>query len=577
MRNTNLARQAEEETGDFSGRLEVARSKIETRFLDGGAILLSVLDAVSKLIGTLDSITGSLDEEAASRTMGELTHTMRQLSLLPQTEAARQQDLGKIAEIEKGLRDKVADMRETLRYLRTFAITAKISGAAIPDFAGFAEEIIERIRYGTIQSDAFAEKLAELSIKLRPASQRGREILDGYETVVPKIVSELAVSSGQLSQQHKHLGTAAQKVRVLAGGVQNKLGIILSAMQVGDASRQRIEHCQSSFAILETYLQSPAGQKLSGDQRDRLSRITHELVFQQLQQMSADFDRDTGKIIQTVGSFKTDIRAILALRQTVTEGENEGGGSLMRQLEENVSAAQKIVQTVQQVAIEAAGLSQSTHAIVDELLSGIEIVKTVRTDIQYMALNTNLRCSRIGDEGRAINVISAELRAFAGQMDETAESILTELQSLQATAGSMASHSGSEDGENSLENSLGSALSSIQVAANGMDRNLKALGEQGSGAAEQMESAIHKLDFKAELGDILAGCAAAIGTEAQGGSSDVSDLGEALAEIGGQIGRLYTMVAERELHAQVLGQAIESAPQLMAPANDDDLFDDALF
>ncbi|MGV8937955.1 MAG: chemotaxis protein [Allorhizobium sp.] len=576
MRNTNLAWRMDDAVSEFSDSLEIARSKIETRFLDGGSVLLSVLDAVNKLIGTLDAITGSLDEEAADRTMGELAHTMKQLSLLPQTEASRQDDLSKIADIEKGLRAKVEDMRETLRYLRTFAITAKITGAAIPDFAGFAEEIIDRIRYGTTQSESFAEKLGELSAKLRPATLRGREILDGYQNVVPQIVSDLSLSGGQLAEQHKQLGSAAHKVRALASGVQNKLGMILSAMQIGDISRQRIEHCQSSFTILNEYLESADGLQLSQDQRDRLSQITHQLVFLQLQQMNSDFDRDTGKIVDTVTSFKSDIRAILALRQTVSEGENEGGGSLIRNLEQNVSAAQKIVHTVQDVALEAGQLSQNTHTIVGELLKGIEIVKTVRTDIQYMALNTNLRCSRIGDEGRAINVISAELRAFAGQMDETAEAILTELQALSATAEAMTGRSGSDDGKNGLEASLARALASIQAAANGMDTNLKSLGEQGTSAAELMESAIYKLDFKAELGDILASCAEAVGSQARGGQSDTSGLDAALAEIGGQIGKLYTMVAERELHARVLGQTIVSAPQAVA-ASDEDLFDDALF
>ncbi len=166
-------------------RLEDARGRIEKRFLDGGTVLLSILDSIDKLVSTLDHVTGSLDEEAASRTKKALTGTMTDLSRLPDLEKGRQEELIAVSAIEKQLRLQVADMRETLRYLRTFAVTAKISGAVIPDFAGFAAEIIERIQFGSTQAELFAEKLDSLAAKVMPATKRGRQILESYAVLIP--------------------------------------------------------------------------------------------------------------------------------------------------------------------------------------------------------------------------------------------------------------------------------------------------------------------------------------------------------------------------------------------------------
>ena len=49
----------------------------------------------------------------------------------------------------------------------------------------------------------------------------------------------------------------------------------------------------------------------------------------------------------------------------------------------------------------------------------------------------------------------------------------------------------------------------------------------------------------------------------------------ALAAIGERIGKTYTMVAERNIHASVFGDtvAVEEAPSV----SDDDLLEDALF
>ncbi len=287
-----------------------------------------------------------------------------------------------------------------------------------------------------------------------------------------------------------------------------KLATVLSAMQIGDITRQRIEHCQLAFRVLSEYLQTPEGMQLKADQRDRLWLLIRQLVSQQLEETHADFHRDTSKIVSTVASFDAEIRHILDLGTKMKPVEGDASGSIIRQLEANIEKAKQIVHEVEAGAMEADALCQSTEAIVTELLQSIEVVKVVRTDIQYMALNTNLRCSKIGEEGRAINVITAELRNFAGLMDGTAEHILVSLQSLQTTATRMRNTNTGTTNDERLEYRLASASDNIHAAADQMDASLKNLDEQGRSAAKLMKTAIPQLDFNAELGEILAECTA---------------------------------------------------------------------
>lgn len=558
-------------------RLEDARGRIEKRFLDGGTVLLSILDSIDKLVSTLDHVTGSLDEEAASRTKKALTGTMTDLSRLPDLEKGRQEELIAVSAIEKQLRLQVADMRETLRYLRTFAVTAKISGAVIPDFAGFAAEIIERIQFGSTQAELFAEKLDSLAAKVMPATKRGRQILESYAVLIPGIVTDLGTSADQLNAHHRELASTAATVRQLAGGVQMKLATVLSAMQIGDITRQRIEHCQLAFRVLSEYLQTPEGMQLKADQRDRLWLLIRQLVSQQLEETHADFHRDTSKIVSTVASFDAEIRHILDLGTKMKPVEGDASGSIIRQLEANIEKAKQIVHEVEAGAMEADALCQSTEAIVTELLQSIEVVKVVRTDIQYMALNTNLRCSKIGEEGRAINVITAELRNFAGLMDGTAEHILVSLQSLQTTATRMRNTNTGTTNDERLEYRLASASDSIHAAADQMDASLKNLDEQGRSAAKLMKTAIPQLDFNAELGEILAECTALSAPDSFEIPS-LEDIAPALEEIGPRIYKSYTMVAERDIHAQILGRPNSAQPVVQEVfENDDDLLEAALF
>ncbi|KGD98273.1 hypothetical protein [Rhizobium sp. YS-1r] len=558
----------------FADRMETARSRIEERFLDGGAALLAILDVLNKLIASLDQLTGSLDEGTANATMAELKSTVDRLSHLTELEAARQAGFQEIACVERKLEPEIEEMQETLRYLRTFAVTAKITGAGIADFSGFAEEILERIQEGTRQVNDLASKLGTLGHGLGPVMAKGKAILARYDEKIPQIVAGLSNGAAEIGQHRKLLVERAARVRAVAGGIQTKLAATLSAMQVGDITRQRIEHCQSSFKILSEYLESPEGAVLRTEQRESLSLIIRKLVSLQLDHSILDFDRDTAKIVATVASFRSDLSEIEALRKTMTDSDSGGNDNAIRELENGVATARGTVREIEGVAREAGELSHSIGGIVRELLDGIGVVRAVRTDIHYMALNTNLRCGKIGEEGKAINVVTVELRNFAAQLDETAEKILAELQTLEAASNKLNDVQG-EECESSLDQRLENALENIRAVGDRMDEQMSALGEQSRTAVGEMDASLSRLNFNAELGEVLRACADDLALK-----EDVVGLPgieRPLADLGSRIARLYTMVAEREVHAEVLG----TAPPVEAPAvatllSDEDI-EDALF
>jgi hypothetical protein len=560
----------------FVERMEIARSRIEERFLEGGAALLSILDVLNKLIGSLDQVTGSLDEQTAKATMDELERTVSGLSGLSVIETDRQVRFQEIGLAERNLRPQVDDMQETLRYLRTFAVTAKITGAGVEDFAGFAEEILQRIQDGTRQVNEFAEKLQQLGSGLGPIQAKGEKIIQSYKETIPRIIAGLSTGGAEIGNHRRMLMQRADSVRMIAKGIQGKLASTLSAMQIGDITRQRIEHCQSSLGILDDFLASPESQGLDPVQRESLSQLIANLVSKQLNQSIDDFDRDTGKIVATVASFRSDVMEIEALRRAMTESGSDGGGSdnAIRQLENGVGAARHAVREIEAVAHEATDLSRATSETVNDLVKGIGIVQLVRTDIHYMALNTNLRCSKIGEEGKAINVVTSELRNFAAHLDVTADKILLELQTLEAAAQKLSLVEEVKD-EHSLDQRLETAMANIRAAGDRMDAEMTALGEQSRTAVGQMDASLARLNFKAELGEVLRACADDIGV--QGHVREAAGLDQALADIGGRIARLYTMVSERELHARILGTAAPvEAPVIAAVMSDDDI-DDALF
>jgi hypothetical protein len=560
---------------DIGRKLEAARTQVEKRFLEGGSVLLAVMDVLNSLLASLDNVTRTLDAGAATDTTADLLATVKNLSELPQLESMRQKNLDILSSSGAGLRTHVSDMQETMRYLQTFAVTVKITGAGIAEFAGFAEEILDRIRSGTSEVNNFAGQLNSLEKELKVAQTFGSGIAQRYEQTVPAVVGALQRDAQTISEHRRKLGEVAKQVGVLARGVQGKVATTLSALQIGDITRQRIEHVQSTLTILDEFLGSDEGRTLDRDAQARLENLVHHLAAAQMVDMVHNFQRDSRSVVETIASFSHDTQDILNLRAEMQNEDDAKGGNFMRALEEGVSAAHAIVKQVETASLQANHVSQSTTATAANLLTGIENIRAVKMDIHYMALNTNLRCSRMGEEGRSINVVTGELRIFAAKLDESADAIVNGLTGFEEAASAIAATDST--GGPGLAERLSDAVGNIRSAANAMETELGILSEHGREVASKISLSISKLDFQNDLGEVLATCADDLCDLAGDTMPGIDDLGEVLGGLGPRIFKLYTMAQERAVHQAIIPAGTVIAAPVAAAANDDELFADALF
>ncbi|WP_184337004.1 MULTISPECIES: chemotaxis protein [Rhizobium] len=564
---------------DIGRTLESARGRVEERFLEGGTVLLSVMDVLNRLLNSLEGVTAALDNGEQSDTGADLRATVESLTALPLTEENRQQALVSLAQTGRDLRKYVSDMQETMRYLRTFAVTVKITGAGLAEFAGFAQEILERIYSGTDEVNRFAAHLDSLDKEVKLAAAFGASVSKGYADTVPAVAAALRDDAAKIAEHRKHLGVVAREVGAIARGVQSKVASTLSALQIGDITRQRIEHLQATLSLLEEFFAGEEGAKLDAGARKRLQNVIHHLTAAQMSDMCVNFQRESENVVTTIASFDHDMREILKLRDQMNGASGESGSNFMRALESSVSAAHEIVRQVDTASRQADQVSQSTIGTAAKLSEAIANIRAVKTDIHYMALNTNLRCSRLGEEGRSINVVTAELRIFAGKLDESADAIVTGLPALEAAAGRVAP---ATDAGAGLGESLTSAVGNIRSAADMMEKELKVLAENGREVATKIGLLIGKLDFQRDLGEVFARCADVLDEAAGTEVADISDLAEAIAPLDRKIFKHYTMVQERNIHRDIIPACAESAaaPASAEPAkieNDEDLFADALF
>ena len=577
--NAIKAHQSEEvglETGAISDRLERARSQIEKRFLEGGTVLMSVLEVFNDLLKALEQMGTVVDHEKAEEATEELKKTGGLIAALPTQQKTRRTSLAAIRQAAHELAGEVTSMDETLRYLRTFAVAAKITGAGIEDFAGFAVEIAERIQFASTEVQALADRIRNLEALIDHAVS-GSQGLSDHEHKIPGIVEDLARNGEAIRAQRNTLADIARKVTELALKVQGRLARTLSSLQIGDVTRQRIEHCQKAFEIAHDQL---AGSGLQADDQRRVLLLVTGLVDAQLEAMEQDFKAECAVIVDNIGAFSADVATLMGLQQSMfSTSDNQSNSSVIRQVQNSLASARAVVAEIETSATEAERLSESARLVVHELIESVETIQIVRTDIQYMALNTNLRCGKLGEDGRAINVVTNELRSFSAKLDELSDQALVHLKSLREQANALARANAADDSgvEQSLVARIDLALGHVTDAAEVLEAHMHDVRARGQDVAIKVAATVSGLDFHHEINGILAECIA-LARDMLVENVTQDGLESVLGAISGAISRVYTMKSERDVHARIFTMPVEE-PVANAPADlsDDDLFDDALF
>lgn len=547
------------EASPIAGRLEAARRAVEGRFLEAGDVLARSVDGVGRLIGSLEGLGAALDAGAVEATTAELKAAADSLAALPQRHGDRRQAIEGMVGLAEELRSCVDEMRRQMGYLWVFAINIKISAAGVagagPEFGLFAQEICDRIGQGRDQLGGLDTELKLLSSEL--AATQGEEALlaNRCDTLLPAVPNGLLAGAEALKVQHGRIASAAQEAAQLARGIHKKVGMALGALQIGDITRQRIEHVEAALALIED------AKGLDPEQHRRLQALIHRLLAAQLEATAADFHRDVARIGQNMSEMASDASQLLRLRDLAFDRDEDGQGFLQR-MEGHVTQACGLAGEMeaadQAVAVVAAAAAAAATAL-NHRIAGLQAIKA---EVQQMALNTMLKCGRIGDSGKPLAVIAGELRLYAAQLEQSAHAAMNTLGDLTRGAAAMvqAPAGGSDAGQ-----SLAEASGRLREAADGAAVDLRALAELGVLVVRDLEKASASLDLRLEIGATLDEAADALGNLAGSEASGLDGIEAAFDQVSDRIAKSYTMAQERHVHRAFIeamtGGARTGAPE----------------
>ncbi|MBO9499101.1 MAG: hypothetical protein J7483_06570 [Novosphingobium sp.] len=538
---------------------------LDARFVEAGGALAQAYDIIEKLVAALEGVTKALDREAADAAVANLRGTAGRLARLPEIQAQRAEALDEIRKAGASLNTDIGQVNRTLSFLRICGLNMMVTSAGVTEFSSFVDTMFQKLDVGEAQIGNIALEIGRMVTGLPDTSAIDAQLAAECAKVIPHVPQQLAADAQALQKHQAEVAVRADKVARVARDVRTKVGTAIGALQIGDITRQRLEHIADGLRnVLELVDDDPAALAAS----PAGAHVVAMLAAQATDTLTT-FRAEAQTLVQSLRSIGASTAELLALREG-DGGEDDSG--FLASLEASVAEIETVTARLREADARSHKLSSAASATAEQLADRLRTVHRITGDVQQMAWNTDLRSYRLGVEGRGLAVVAAETRTFSVKLADISNSISASFERMMLAASKIRDPDGAEG---QADESLATSLAVIRDAGERMRTGMAGLGGDATRIVDILRDTTERVDCEAEVSAALAdvvGDLSGLGTEAAAIDDDTAAQLTAMLDA---IARTYTMAREREIHRQFVPGAEEAPPETGAIDEDDD--DDGLF
>lgn len=541
--------------------LAAPREQIENAFVAVGARLTegaSLLNTLSKLF---EALPEALQGQAVADAMAHLGAVAERAEALSGIVGQEKADLSRLVDVVAAANTPISDLRRAVKMMGIVSVNARVTAAGIvgdgEDFDVFTTDIATLSDSANRTIQEFAQVYRQLTAEVdRAAAQRAR-----FESTHADTLSRLAQSLGQTIEALDRQRAAALEGSAETGRVSRqivgRIGSAVMSLQVGDATRQRIEHVETGLGALA---EIAAGAMVTDDERPGAIAALTILQQTQLTDIAAAFSQEVEQAERDLKALASDAGTIMA-RARDFHGEEAGQASAIASLSAQLRAALTILKDFETERAKLEIVARAVQETVRILLGHVGAVQDIEANMRLVSLNAAVRCAQLGPRGASLTVIAMQLRELTSETVVAAEAAMSQLDQSSALAGAFgAAASGNGAGRISeLEQQANLALDILSKLDQGIGLALTRLNSDGPRVIGLLEAAARGLSGQSALAEILDDTALAIAGLSNAPLPAIlpSDL-----PILDKLRQSYTMEAERMIHDQLFPPAeTKSAPE----------------
>lgn len=521
------------------------REELEAAFVSVGARLTEGAGLLNTLSKVFEALPEALQGAEVDEALEHLNAVTARATTLSSTFGQEKADLARLVDVVAAASAPIADLRKAVKMMGIVSVNARVTAAGIvgdnEDFDVFTTDIATLSDSANRTIQDFAQVYRQLTTEVdRAATQRARFETSHADTL-SGLAKSLAATIEALDRQRiSALAGSAETGRV-SRQIVGRIGSAVMALQIGDATRQRIEH-------IEAGLHRMAGlADMDKDRRNAAIGALAHLQHLQLTDSAAAFAEEVEKAGADLNALAQDAGIIMA-RSRDFSGEDKSSGSAVASLSAQLRAAVTILRDFETERAKLEAVATAVQQTVGVLMGHVGAVQDIEANMRLVSLNAAVRCAQLGPRGASLTVIAMQLRELTTETVVAAEAAMTQLDQSSALAGSFGQTAGGSGSSRvgDLEDQANLALDILTRLDGRIASALQRLNSDGPKVIGLLDGAARELSGQAELAEVLDDMALVI---AEIGQNDVPEtLPEELETVLANLRKLYTMEAERLIH-----------------------------
>jgi methyl-accepting chemotaxis protein len=476
--------------------------------------------------------------------------------------------------------EPLADFRKIQKTLRALGTSTKIESARLGDkasgFTTLAVDVEQLAQQINEKSAIIGGQREDVCGRIRGMNSTISRLGGELQTNVSRVMETTRLCLASLAEMNGRFAAVAETVSLASAEVSRRIGDLVSALQIHDITRQRIEHVVEAVQELVAALR--AGNQDRHDPARQSGRICG---LARLQEAQLDHARqEFASAIATVAASLEEIaaRETELLDETRQAAGMDGGRehSVIAEMEEGLSQVvslldQSLAQDrhMTEVVVDVGRTVESIYAFVGE-------IETVGEEIELISINAQVQAIRTGDEGAALGVLAEAIQKLsvdASRQTGVVAGILTDVGESCRTLISRVERDGSE-----LAAEFRGVTSEMQGLITGLDgvnqelhRSLAAMGEEVDGIARGIEQSMTLVEVHDGTLAVMAGAVGSFGEIARQ-ARELAPPGDEGERFLAALADRYTMESEREVHNRMSGAetGIAVGQSFAAPAGGGD-------
>ncbi|MBN9308531.1 hypothetical protein [Devosia sp.] len=566
--------------------LAAPRDAIDGAFVAVGGRLAECAEILSRITGTFEALPVELGGDELTVATDRLALVGRRAGEIALALGTEQGDLTRLVEALHRAAQPIDALRRTVRMMGIVAINARVVAAGViderEDFSVFTTDIAQLSDSAATTISKFHRTYEALTGVVADAALARGSFQAAHRDTLSALAGELERDLAEVTGQRLESARSSAVTGQMSRAIADRVAAAVMALQVGDATRQRLEHVEAALTDVAPLVLPRAAGEVSGEGPDGgghdPSAHLPVLELQRLQLAAAreSLVEEMASGAEALGQLSHDVQAVLDHASAVY-----GSAENRSALAELHGAVRRAVTVLRDCESERGKLDQVAAAVSDTvrvLLGHVEAVQEIEYKMRLVSLNAAVKCAQLGPRGRALDVIAQQLRTLTGETVVSAHAAvecLTQASEFSAAFTRSADSGATRVGD--IEREATAALGELEAVGFRMKNALVELYADGPQVARRLDDAVADLAGHATISEAISDIEFALtrprGAEADHGAPDApAGIDPALEPFLATLRRRYTMDAERRLHDGFTGLAPEAEPE---PAADD--LDDLLF